>query len=170
MVVRTLAGRLCGLSLPCCFPPCAFCTWELQLPCQTSGWPWALGGHESCALLSVMQRVPRAGPGVDGPSGFQVWLRSLGAPAPVGQCVWGGAVGSPALLWPHPDPLSLESLVLSHSLDLKPGRRMSVLGVQASPETSCPLCGGRTAFCFKTQETTFSLWLFPVGARGWDLH
>lgn len=108
-------------------------------------------------------------------SGWTFWIPGVAekprSPSPCWPvCVWGGAVGSPALLWPHPDPLSLESLVLSHSLDLKPGRRMSVLGVQASPETSCPLCGGRTAFCFKTQETTFSLWLFPVGARGWDLH
>ena len=50
-------------------------------------------------------------------------------------------MGYPALIWLHPDPLSFDSLVLSHNLDIKapPGRHMSVLGVQASPETSYPL-------------------------------
>lgn len=64
-------------------------------------------------------------------------------------------MGYPALIWPHPDPLSFDSLVLSHNLDIKapPGRHMSVLGVQASPETSYPLCRRRrTSFHFQMQK------------------
>ena len=80
-------------------------------------------------------------PGGSNLPGFLKWLGRSRAPSPVGQ--WRTCSGgSPALLWPHPDPLSLDSLVLSHSLDIKapPGRHMSVLGAQASPETSYPLC------------------------------
>lgn len=106
--------------------------------------------------------MPRVAPGVDGPSlgGFTCLSSRNGCevaePPPL---LAVGAVGSLALIWPHPDPLILDSLVVSHSLDIKapPGRHRPVLGIQGSPETSRPPYGGRTALCFQMRETRFPL-------------
>lgn len=53
-----------------------------------------------------------------GPGEEETWLSPL-------ECLGSStALGSPGPAWPHPDPLSPDSLVLSHSLDIKtpPGR------------------------------------------------
>ncbi|XP_029791815.1 hepatoma-derived growth factor isoform X3 [Suricata suricatta] len=101
-----------------------------------------------CRRLGLVWMGPRPG--------FPEWLRSSRAPPLLASR--GGAVGSLSLIWPHPDPLILDSLVVSHSLDLKegpPGRPMLVLGIQGSPGTSCPPYGGGTALHFQMREASF---------------
>lgn len=62
------------------------------------------------------------------------WLRNSRVPPPCSASVW-GAGGSPALAWPHRDSFILDSLGLSHCLDIKapPGRLMPRLGGTGLP-------------------------------------
>lgn len=94
-----------------------------------------------------------------------------------------GYSGVPSTIWLHPDPLSLDSFVLSHSLDIKtpPGKQTSVLGyrtllrphilyVKEEPPLT-PKCMKRHFFCSLRDRgaTTEGISLL-FGVRVWEFH
>lgn len=151
-MVRALAGRDRGLGLPCGLP--LNCSghpgprFGLRLGVRCSGLSPSLhlgipdpSSYFRVPMGSGRTGFPMRGPGPRGKSNLPgFWEgREVADPAPC----WasgGSAVGLQRPSGPTPTHLALTH-VLSHSRDIKapPGRRMSVLGAQASSETSCHL-------------------------------